>query len=79
MAEKQKRPDQPQDADRRIGRMILGADRTTMHTQPDLEKKGWEWLHRTVEATSDEDPADLAYSANQMVDAYIAGAAGARR
>jgi hypothetical protein len=39
----------------------------------DLETAAWDWLAETVGATSDEDPSDIAYSADQMVDAFLAG------
>jgi len=39
-----------------------------------MEKRAWQWLDGMVSSTCDEEPADLAYSADQMVDAYMAGA-----
>lgn len=44
-------------------------------TQADREQQGWLWLDDMVSSTSDETAADLFYTADQMVDAYIAGAA----
>lgn len=43
-------------------------------TTPEHERAAWRWLERMVESTSDEDPADITYSADQMVDAHMAGA-----
>ena len=37
------------------------------------EQAGWDWLARMVEAVSDEAPEDITYSADQMVDAFMAG------
>lgn len=37
------------------------------------EQEAWDWLTGMVEATSDEAPSDIAYSADQMVDAFMAG------
>lgn len=34
---------------------------------------GWMWLENMVSAISDEHPSDIAYSADQMVDAFAAG------
>ena len=42
--------------------------------QDDVERAAREWLDDTVSATSDEEPSDIAYSADQMVDAFMAGA-----
>ena len=39
----------------------------------DSEEKAWAWLQRMVEGLCDEAPEDLAYGADQMVDAYMAG------
>lgn len=53
--------------------------RTQPDAQPDVveavdpEQAGWDWLDQIVSATSDEDPSDIAYDANQMVSAFIAG------
>lgn len=38
-----------------------------------MEMLAWGWLESMVSATCDEHPNDLVYSADQMVDAYIAG------
>ena len=40
----------------------------------DLEKQGWEWLESMVSSLCAEEPSDISYSADQMVDAFIAGA-----
>ena len=40
----------------------------------DVDALGWLWLDNMVSAICDEEPSDIAYSADQMVDAYIAGA-----
>ncbi len=40
---------------------------------PSDEQAGWDWLTRMVEAVSDEAPEDITYSADQMVDAFMAG------
>ena len=40
----------------------------------DHERAGWEWLENMVGGISDDDPNDIAYSADQMVDAFMAGA-----
>lgn len=37
------------------------------------EIAAWAWLDEMVSALCDEDPSDLAYSADQMVDAFMAG------
>lgn len=42
-------------------------------TLANLEPLGWDWLAGMVEGMCDEDPSDIAYSADQMVDAFIAG------
>jgi hypothetical protein len=42
-------------------------------SEDDIELLAWAWLESMVSATSDEEPADLTYSADQMVDAFIAG------
>jgi hypothetical protein len=39
----------------------------------DIELLAWAWLESMVSAISDEEPSDVAYSADQMVDAFIAG------
>lgn len=38
-----------------------------------MEGLGWIWLETTVGATCDEHVSDIAYSADQMVDAFVAG------
>lgn len=48
-------------------------------TQADIEPDAWEWLAKMVSALCDEEPSDLTYSADQMVDAYIAGALARQR
>lgn len=39
----------------------------------DIERLAWIWLNDMVEGISDENASDIAYSADAMVDAYIAG------
>ena len=41
----------------------------------DHERAGWDWLENMVGSISDDDPNDIAYSSDQMVDAFMAGAA----
>lgn len=38
-----------------------------------MQLLGWAWLESMVSAISDEEPSDIAYSADQMVDAFVAG------
>jgi hypothetical protein len=40
----------------------------------DTELAGWRWLEKMVSEICDEACTDIAYSADQMVDAYMAGA-----
>lgn len=42
-------------------------------SEDDIEMLAWAWLEGMVSATCDEHYNDLVYSADQMVDAYIAG------
>ena len=42
-------------------------------TDADREAEAWQWLDEMVGGICDEEPADIAYSADQMVDAYMAG------
>lgn len=48
---------------------------TVTPTQADREQQGWLWIDNIVSSMCDEAAADLSYTADQMVDAFIAGAA----
>jgi hypothetical protein len=41
----------------------------------DAEQAAWDWLDDMVASICDEEPADIVYSAYQMVDAFMAGGA----
>jgi hypothetical protein len=40
---------------------------------PDNETAAWAWLDGMVSGICDEEPSDIAYSADQMVTAFMAG------
>ena len=44
-----------------------------MTLTPDHEAQAWTWLERMVESITDEAAQDISYSADQMVDAFMAG------
>lgn len=53
----------------------MANDRETVPvTQAELDLIAWNWLDGMIAALCDEEPSDLTYSADQMVDAFIAGA-----
>ena len=55
------------------------ADRCEAASGADTEALGWCWLEDMIHALCDEDVSDISYSADQMVDAYMAGFAAALR
>ena len=67
-----------------VGCDEFGVCYAAAHKQPwrcphttDREAEGWLWLDEMVSAICAEHASDISYSADQMVDAYMAGAARA--
>lgn len=55
------------------------APETTASDDALTNRAAWNWLEQMVSATCDEEPSGLDYSANQMISAFLAGAARGRR
>jgi hypothetical protein len=52
---------------------VVEADRSDPNSRVNIEDRAWDWLEGMVESICDEHVSDIAYSADQMVDAYVAG------
>lgn len=58
-----------------INAAALSQSPDTVEQAVAAEQSAWDWLEQMVGSICDEHPSDIAYSADQMVDAFTAGVA----